>query len=98
MSSSENQPMKDATAFESTDFPRCGAKTRRGTPCRKPPAPGKRRCRMHGGAPGSGAQKGNTNALKHGFYTAEAKAERESARRHLEEMQNLLQAFSGQRR
>ena len=30
---------------------------------------------MHGGAPGSGAQPGNTNALKHGRYTAEAIAE-----------------------
>jgi len=29
---------------------------------------------MHGGAPGSGAPKGNKNALKHGGYTAETKA------------------------
>jgi uncharacterized protein YjcR len=27
---------------------------------------------MHGGAPGSGAPKGNKNALKHGRYTREA--------------------------
>lgn len=26
---------------------------------------------MHGGAKGSGAQRGNTNALKHGWYSAE---------------------------
>lgn len=26
---------------------------------------------MHGGAKGSGAPKGNTNALKHGRYTAD---------------------------
>jgi hypothetical protein len=26
---------------------------------------------MHGGAPGSGAPRGNTNALKHGAYTRE---------------------------
>jgi hypothetical protein len=31
---------------------------------------------MHGGAAGSGAPKGNRNALKHGFYTAAAKARR----------------------
>ena len=31
---------------------------------------------MHGGAPGSGAPKGNKNALKHGLYTREALAER----------------------
>jgi uncharacterized protein YjcR len=24
---------------------------------------------MHGGAPGSGAPKGNQNALKHGYYS-----------------------------
>jgi len=51
--------------------PRCGAKTRSGEPCRSPAANGKRRCRMHGGAKGSGAPRGNQNALKHGFYTTE---------------------------
>ena len=30
--------------------PTCGAKTRAGTPCRKHPEPGQKRCRMHGGA------------------------------------------------
>jgi hypothetical protein len=34
---------------------RCGAKTRSGQPCRAPAVHGKRRCRMHGGARGSGA-------------------------------------------
>ena len=29
----------------------------------------KRRCRMHGGAPVSGAPRGNKNALKSGLYT-----------------------------
>ncbi|WP_423228900.1 hypothetical protein [Sphingomonas jatrophae] len=32
---------------------------------------GKKRCRMHGGARGSGAPKGNSNALKHGARSAE---------------------------
>jgi uncharacterized protein YjcR len=50
---------------------RCGAKTRNGTPCKAPAVVGKKRCRMHGGAAGSGAPKGNRNALKHGRYTAE---------------------------
>ncbi|MCP2671659.1 hypothetical protein NHF40_12045 [Maricaulaceae bacterium EIL42A08] len=50
---------------------RCGAKTRSGTPCKSPAVSGKKRCRMHGGAKGSGAQRGNTNALKHGWYSAE---------------------------
>jgi hypothetical protein len=33
---------------------------------------GRARCRLHGGAEGSGAPEGNRNALKHGRYTAEA--------------------------
>lgn len=52
---------------------RCGARTRKGTPCQAPAVTGKARCRMHGGAAGSGAPKGNKNAFKHGLYTAEAK-------------------------
>jgi hypothetical protein len=37
----------------------------------------KRRCRIHGGAPGSGAPKGERNGnYRHGYYTAEAMAER----------------------
>lgn len=32
---------------------------------------GKKRCRMHGGAAGSGGQVGNRNALRHGRYTAD---------------------------
>ena len=50
---------------------RCGAKTRAGTPCQAPAVAGKARCRMHGGARGSGAPIGNRNALKHGNYTRE---------------------------
>ncbi len=37
------------------DAPRCGARTRHGKPCQSPILKGKRRCRMHGGAHGSGA-------------------------------------------
>jgi hypothetical protein len=50
--------------------PRCGAKTRKGAPCQSPAMPNGR-CRMHGG-PSPGAPKGNKNALKHGWYTADA--------------------------
>jgi len=35
---------------------------------------------MHGGAKGSGAPRGNQNALKHGLYTAQAQAMREYLR------------------
>jgi hypothetical protein len=60
-------------------LPRCGAKTRAGSPCRLVAGP-KRRCWLHGGAPGSGAPKGNRNRLKHGRYTAAALAERKAVR------------------
>lgn len=49
--------------------PRCGAKTRSGDPCQSPKIAGAVRCRMHGGK-GSGAPKGNRNAVKNGLYTA----------------------------
>src|SRR5438270_13702390 len=56
---------------------RCGAKTRRGTACQSPAVRGKRRCRMHGGAPGSGAPSGRRNGnYRHGHFTAEAKEQR----------------------
>ena len=35
---------------------------------------------MHGGAPGSGAPRGNRNALKHGRYSRELLAERAQTR------------------
>jgi hypothetical protein len=56
---------------------RCGAKTRSGKPCMSPTVSGKKRCRMHGGAPGSGAPHGNKNALKHGRYTRELEQRRQ---------------------
>jgi len=60
--------------------PRCGAKTRSGHPCRAPAVYGKKRCRMHGGAPGSGAPLGNQNAVKDAVYTKEAREERRKLR------------------
>jgi uncharacterized protein YjcR len=55
---------------------RCGARTRSGRPCRSPAVEGKKRCRMHGGAAGSGAPRGNKNATRHGLYTHEAISQR----------------------
>lgn len=57
--------------------PRCGARTRSGAPCRSPAVGGRRRCRMHGGARGSGAPRGNRHAWKHGLRSA---AYRDTAR------------------
>jgi len=55
--------------------PRCGAKTRKGGPCRAPAIHGKARCRMHGGR-GSGAPLENRNGLKHGLFTLEEQRRR----------------------
>ena len=71
--------------------PRCGAKTRKGTPCQAPALSGKARCRMHGGAAGSGAPKGNQNALKHGLYTKEASALRKHVRELLQKGKELIE-------
>ena len=70
--------------------PRCGAKTRKGTSCRSPAVSGKKRCRMHGGAEGSGAPKGNRNALKHGTYTKQALERRARLREYIREAEKLL--------
>ena len=70
--------------------PRCGAKTRSGEPCMAPAVRGKKRCRMHGGAPGSGAPRGNTNALKHGHFTRDAITERRSIQSLLRKSRALI--------
>ena len=46
---------------------------------------------MHGGADGSGAPKGNRNALKHGRYTAPAIAARRQIRALLRAGRELIE-------
>jgi hypothetical protein len=58
------------------------ARTRSGKLCRSPAVTGKEPRGMHGGSPGSGAPRGNKNALEHGFFTREAIV----ARRQLREL------------
>jgi len=72
---------------------RCGARTRSGLTCKAPAVKGKLRCRMHGGAEGSGAPKGNKNALKHGLYTREALDERRRLRQLMAEAMSTLRKF-----
>lgn len=72
---------------------RCGAKTHAGTPCKSPAVSGKRRCRMHGGAKGSGAPKGNRNALKHRLYAAEAKEQRQAVRELIRQSRETIEKF-----
>jgi hypothetical protein len=73
--------------------PRCGARTRAGGSCRAPATHGKSRCRMHGGAPESGAPKGNRNARRHGLFTGKAMAEREKMEALLGEARKLLRTI-----
>jgi uncharacterized protein YjcR len=49
------------------------------------------RCRMHGGAPGSGAPQGNQNALKHGRFTRKAFEQRRHLRELLRQTLALIQ-------
>ncbi len=69
---------------------RCGAKTRSGKPCKSPAVSGKKRCRMHGGAKGSGAPLGNQNALKHGMFTQETKEFNRQINELLRESKELI--------
>ena len=69
---------------------RCGAKTRSGRPCMAPAVAGKKRCRMHGGAAGSGAPTGNQNALKSGLFTREAIEERRQLRALIRDSRKYL--------
>ena len=68
----------------------CGARTRSGGSCRNLPVGGRRRCRMHGGAHGSGAPLGNRNALKMGLHTAAAKVWRQRIRDLIRESKELI--------
>jgi len=72
----------------------CGARTRAGRPCRAPSVHGKARCRMHGGAAGAGAPRGNRNALKHGWWSAAERAERTRAAALVEEGEWVLEELA----
>ena len=71
--------------------PRCGARTRSGEACRSPALRGKQRCRMHGGAAGSGAPRANQNARRHGLFARDAIDERRRIQALLGEARKLLE-------
>jgi hypothetical protein len=76
--------------------PRCGATTRSGRECRSPVVRGKARCRMHGGAKGSGGPRGDRNGnFKQGLWTRESMAARRAVRAEMEEIRALLRAARG---
>lgn len=73
---------------------RCGAKNRRGTPC-KCPAMANGRCRLHGGLSTgpktlAGIERIRQTVTKHGRYSARAKAERQRFHQLLRESRDLL--------
>jgi glucans biosynthesis protein len=51
---------------------RCGAKTRLGHPCRRPPVQGRKRCRLHGGLSPGAPRGGRNGNYTNGEWTAEA--------------------------
>jgi hypothetical protein len=80
------------------DWPgrRCGAKTRRGTPCQKPALKTNARCQFHGGRSVGKSGMANGN-YKNGRYTKERKAtvRREKAQlRELERLGKLIGMFN----
>src|SRR5262245_21359872 len=76
---------------------RCGAKTRRGTPCQGP-AMRNGRCRMHGGASTGPRTAAGIEAIRrsrtiHGYYSAAAVNERRTARQLTRELRHLLKSL-----
>ena len=71
----------------------CLAQTRYGTLCQTKPVKGKKRCRMHGGANGTGAPKGNSNAFKHGRYSAESILMRLEANQLIRQHKAMMKEF-----
>src|ERR1043165_9932649 len=66
---------------------RCGERTRTGRPCRQAAMKGRGRCRMHGGAKGSGGPRGDRNGnFKHGVRTRESLEMRKAARARVREI------------
>jgi ribosomal protein L32 len=76
--------------------PRCGAKTRAGHSCRQAAVKGRSRCRMHGGAKGSGGPRGDRNGnFKRGLWTRESVEMRKAARAKVREIKAFLKGGTG---
>ena len=78
--------------------PRCGANTRRGTPCQCPAMRGKRRCRLHGGLSTGprtpeGRERCRQARLKSGYWSAEARAERRLVREAMRQFKKLCETL-----
>jgi len=80
--------------------PRCGAKTRAGTPCQQPAMRGKRRCRLHGGKSTGprtpeGLERARKAPITHGRETAERRASRRAARARLKDLLRRSRELDG---
>jgi hypothetical protein len=72
---------------------RCGAKTRTGDPCKQAAVRGRARCRMHGGAKGSGGPRGDRNGnFKYGLWTRGSVDMRKAGRTKIREIRAFLRA------
>ncbi|MEI7495909.1 MAG: HGGxSTG domain-containing protein [Betaproteobacteria bacterium] len=65
----------------------CGAKTKAGSPCKKPPLQGRARCRLHGGMSLSGKDHPN---YKHGHCTKESRRQNAYGNAHVKFLESLL--------
>jgi hypothetical protein len=75
--------------------PRCGARTRAGHACKQAAVTGRARCRMHGGAKGSGGPRGDRNGnFKHGLWTADSVETRKAVQLQIQETRRLLQEMN----
>ena len=92
-----NNPIQatSTTQYKYLLSPKCGAKTRKHTPCLAPAVRGSQRCRMHGGK-GSGAPKGNQNALKHGHMKRDAKEFRNAVRAEIQNSKAIINELTKQ--
>src|SRR5438874_9851567 len=87
------------TPGDPNSAPRCGARTRRGIPCKAPAiAHGNGRCRMHGGRSTGprtpeGLERSKLARLTHGFYSAAEQESRRQVRRLLQDSRELLKAL-----
>src|ERR1700757_219118 len=66
---------------------RCGARTRAGHACKQAAVRGRAKCRMHGGAKGSGGPRGDRNGnFKEGLWTRESVDQRKAMRARVREV------------
>ena len=78
--------------------PRCGARTRRGTPCQCP-AMANGRCRLHGGwstgpKTAEGIKRIQLAVTKHGRHSKRSEAERPEYRKLIRDCRDLLASLS----